>query len=797
MSSSRSNSSRPVYVPPHQRKKQQSQKQPRFHGAFTGGFSAGYFNTVDTKEGWQPSTEKRTSQTLDDFMDEQDHQEWGGPTKVRQEYTSIDTEKNLTGTPSSSAGLESLLTVTVTHQTIGPRLLRRLGWRDGTGTAFVPSTDDVITKNMNIDQEEEETKVLSKKQLRKIQLLQKTVKLPPPKLDQCGLGFEPHKNAPEFQKYRERRQQLARERATRGGSDDNIYRASHLTNDKANETSRASAGTSNTNTDYLNYETAEDFVGKRSVGGFALNDDDDDAYDNQNHLHGAKPTEIGDEYNMEVYEHESEDDNLQTSAATAAASSLGAPSSSLGGILASWANPDQNSSKKHKEQGGLTSDGRPPLAGFVLGGSMESHKKRYNGPDIPIDRDVNRHVFGENEHPLIFQTLARAVQLLQREKGNQKAAVQAFPSRTVERPKLGTGNHFAGLATAMKNRFTTTTNTEGTSATPQPVGLHIPTEQRRADTETFPTTKPEQERTPIVLKRTLQPFAPHPLVCKRFHVPLPKHAIGTPVGTGRLTEATYFEKEILTARENQKKSFSEEQVQSQNINAEMPPDDEAEEPIAELERPSMEKLKSIFEPPSEEDDDASSDADTDLDSVDENQTTEGMGENTTGSQELVVYDHNNIKAGEEPNKDEHRMVKYDSSGADSSSSFDRRRRDRHRKERRRKKHRRRHRKRSRSSDTSLSDNSTGGRQKKERRRKHEKKRPSQEDEDNGSTEERLNKEKRRRQKSEKEKPRSNNDEDSPSDSSEANRRKRERRRRHEKKRHKKSSHHKWQKESST
>lgn len=28
----------------------------RFHGAFTGGFSAGFFNSVGSKEGWTPST---------------------------------------------------------------------------------------------------------------------------------------------------------------------------------------------------------------------------------------------------------------------------------------------------------------------------------------------------------------------------------------------------------------------------------------------------------------------------------------------------------------------------------------------------------------------------------------------------------------------------------------------------------------------------------------------------------------------------------------------------------------------
>jgi G patch domain-containing protein 1 len=51
----------------------------RFHGAFTGGFSAGYWNTVGSKEGWTPSTFKSTranrfatkSQHAQDFMDEE------------------------------------------------------------------------------------------------------------------------------------------------------------------------------------------------------------------------------------------------------------------------------------------------------------------------------------------------------------------------------------------------------------------------------------------------------------------------------------------------------------------------------------------------------------------------------------------------------------------------------------------------------------------------------------------------------------------------------------------------------
>lgn len=52
----------------------------RFHGAFTGGFSAGYFNTVGTKEGWAPSarfvstkgSRAKVSQSILDYMDEED-----------------------------------------------------------------------------------------------------------------------------------------------------------------------------------------------------------------------------------------------------------------------------------------------------------------------------------------------------------------------------------------------------------------------------------------------------------------------------------------------------------------------------------------------------------------------------------------------------------------------------------------------------------------------------------------------------------------------------------------------------
>ncbi|RKP11597.1 hypothetical protein BJ684DRAFT_12702 [Piptocephalis cylindrospora] len=63
------------------------QGRRRFHGAFTGGYSAGYFNTVGSKEGWAPQSfrSSRTSRHQwkddegeragarpEDFMDEED-----------------------------------------------------------------------------------------------------------------------------------------------------------------------------------------------------------------------------------------------------------------------------------------------------------------------------------------------------------------------------------------------------------------------------------------------------------------------------------------------------------------------------------------------------------------------------------------------------------------------------------------------------------------------------------------------------------------------------------------------------
>src|SRR6201992_1935099 len=70
------------YVPIWKQEATDERGRKRFHGAFTGGFSAGYFNTVGTKEGWTPATfvSSRSNRAKDaakgsrveDFMDEED-----------------------------------------------------------------------------------------------------------------------------------------------------------------------------------------------------------------------------------------------------------------------------------------------------------------------------------------------------------------------------------------------------------------------------------------------------------------------------------------------------------------------------------------------------------------------------------------------------------------------------------------------------------------------------------------------------------------------------------------------------
>lgn len=81
-----------------------AQGRRRFHGAFTGGFSAGFFNTVGSLEGWRPQEFKSSRgekahnvrQKPEDFMDDEDMGEFGIAPQVVQatsDYSSSNSKK--------------------------------------------------------------------------------------------------------------------------------------------------------------------------------------------------------------------------------------------------------------------------------------------------------------------------------------------------------------------------------------------------------------------------------------------------------------------------------------------------------------------------------------------------------------------------------------------------------------------------------------------------------------------------------------------------------------------------------
>lgn len=127
-----------------------AQGRRRFHGAFTGGFSAGYFNTVGTRDGWRPQHFKssRSSkadnviQRPEDFMDEEDTSLFGiapkgiqatsdyadhGQKGKKRERISQDNNGPIPGAPVLKELLKPV------KETIGIVLLKKMGWKPGQG----------------------------------------------------------------------------------------------------------------------------------------------------------------------------------------------------------------------------------------------------------------------------------------------------------------------------------------------------------------------------------------------------------------------------------------------------------------------------------------------------------------------------------------------------------------------------------------------------------------------------------------------------------------------------------------
>ncbi|KAG7275811.1 hypothetical protein CRUP_016751 [Coryphaenoides rupestris] len=139
-------------VPLHEQTvKDEKGRFQRFHGAFTGGFSAGYFNTVGSQEGWTPAAfvstrQQKASQQQarpEDFMDEEDFGEHG--IAPREISTSSDYQSSRRDEIRDKASLIHSLSAPIpgdvlleeliapARLSIGVELLRRMGWKEGQG----------------------------------------------------------------------------------------------------------------------------------------------------------------------------------------------------------------------------------------------------------------------------------------------------------------------------------------------------------------------------------------------------------------------------------------------------------------------------------------------------------------------------------------------------------------------------------------------------------------------------------------------------------------------------------------
>lgn len=153
------------FVPVWEQTVTDDQGRRRLHGAFTGevlsiplscrsshgnagGFSAGYYNTVGSKEGWTPSqfvssrsakrSNEQQQQRAEDFMDEEDLADLreADLKKAASDHASKHQQQQGPSKPSDSdeAGDRLLRTIQQSRDSTGVRLLKNMGWKEGQGT---------------------------------------------------------------------------------------------------------------------------------------------------------------------------------------------------------------------------------------------------------------------------------------------------------------------------------------------------------------------------------------------------------------------------------------------------------------------------------------------------------------------------------------------------------------------------------------------------------------------------------------------------------------------------------------
>ncbi|KAF2536423.1 hypothetical protein F2Q68_00018921 [Brassica cretica] len=197
----------------------------RFHGAFTGGYSAGYYNTVGSKEGWAPqsftSSRKNRAgarrQNISDFLDEDEKAELEGQSLsassqfdtfgfTAAEHSRKQAEKEHHERPSAIPGpVHDELIAPVSESVDARREARK---------AFLAFSADENTKESSDSLVlETEVKTSLDPLINEDTKFSETtpVYVLNPKQDLHGLGYDPFKHAPEFREKKRSRLSASKE----------------------------------------------------------------------------------------------------------------------------------------------------------------------------------------------------------------------------------------------------------------------------------------------------------------------------------------------------------------------------------------------------------------------------------------------------------------------------------------------------------------------------------------------------------------------------------------------------------
>lgn len=206
----------------------------RFHGAFTGGFSAGYYNTVGSKEGWTPQTftssrksrAETKKQSIYSFLDDEDMKGMGGHAIETSSqfdtfgFTAADVarknaEKEQQKRPSAIPGPVPDELVLPAANSIGVKLLVKMGWRHGHAIkdthadlhdarrqarkAFLAfSVNEEGSEPSQLETSKDAVKDDTERYDGVVSSQSTPVFVLHPKQDLHGLGYDPFKHAPEF-----------------------------------------------------------------------------------------------------------------------------------------------------------------------------------------------------------------------------------------------------------------------------------------------------------------------------------------------------------------------------------------------------------------------------------------------------------------------------------------------------------------------------------------------------------------------------------------------------------------------